>query len=78
MDHLTSEVLQLGVPKQELRVVFDTGSGNLVLPAAERLDGTGREGGNGGNGGNGRRKNENLGKWWKNVENMVKHGDNQW
>lgn len=30
-----SGVLQLGVPKQELRVVFDTGSGNLVLPAAE-------------------------------------------
>ncbi|CAK9000866.1 Aspartic protease 4 [Durusdinium trenchii] len=30
-----SGVLQVGQPAQELRVVFDTGSGNLVLPAAE-------------------------------------------
>ena len=34
---VTIEVLQLGQPAQELRVVFDTGSGNLVLPAAEHL-----------------------------------------
>lgn len=33
----STEVLQVGQPAQELRVVFDTGSGNLVLPAAERL-----------------------------------------
>ena len=32
------EVLQVGRPAQEMRVVFDTGSGNLVLPAAECLD----------------------------------------
>lgn len=30
-----SGVLQVGRPAQEMRVVFDTGSGNLVLPAAE-------------------------------------------
>lgn len=31
----SSEVLKVGNPPQEMRVVFDTGSGNLVLPAAE-------------------------------------------
>ena len=35
-----SEVLKVGNPPQEMRVVFDTGSGNLVLPAAEWLDRT--------------------------------------
>lgn len=30
-----SGVLNVGTPSQEFRVVFDTGSGNIVLPAAE-------------------------------------------
>merc|ERR1719476_821893 len=30
-----SGVLNVGTPAQEFRVVFDTGSGNIVLPAAE-------------------------------------------
>merc|ERR1719245_1503098 len=30
-----SGVLQVGTPAQEFRVVFDTGSGHIVLPAAE-------------------------------------------
>ena len=31
------KVLSVGQPPQEMRVVFDTGSGNIVLPAAEQL-----------------------------------------